>query len=58
METCLLESTSSDAWNHRQKLHSELRHNPAYTDEIGTDVVGDNLLANRENSERGVIRVE
>ncbi|KAL8269983.1 hypothetical protein Esti_006083 [Eimeria stiedai] len=58
MGTFLLEKAVDEAWDHRQKLHSELRSNPAYTVEVGVDFVGGKLAADVHAVRRGVLRVE
>ncbi|KAL8447815.1 hypothetical protein Emed_004110 [Eimeria media] len=58
MGTILLERAADDAWDHRQKLHSELRSNPAYTVEVGTDWVGGKLAGDVHAVRKGVLRVE
>lgn len=59
VDTFLNESFTPNSWKHRQLLHSELRHNPAYTVEAGADVVADHLLKTRDKRHRrGFLRVE
>ncbi|KAL8444733.1 hypothetical protein Emag_005362 [Eimeria magna] len=58
MGTFLVERAADESWDHRQKLHSELRSNPAYTVEVGTDWVGGKLAADVHAVRRGVLRVE
>ncbi|OEH79039.1 hypothetical protein cyc_02857 [Cyclospora cayetanensis] len=61
MDTYLIENVNaSEAWKHREGLHSELRHCPPYTEQTGTDVLGDTLLAQRKTPSKniGVLRIE
>ncbi|KAL8428406.1 hypothetical protein ACSSS7_007232 [Eimeria intestinalis] len=59
MGTFLVERAADDAWDHRAKLHSELRSNPAYTVEVGTDWVADKIAADVHGTVgRGVLKVE